>query len=268
MNIVILSACDIPVASYLTREILSEWRVSGIIRPVWKMTKRSFLSRIRRISVSKIADLFRQIYYGWYYNRMTSQIQRLLFGTTNSTTLPNCYTVSASSINDEENINYLRSLNPDILVVCMAPILKPEIFLIPRIATVNIHFGIAPNYRGEHTLFWPLYLRDYDNIGITLHHINRGIDSGYILAHGYPSLERSDTEATLYAKCARIAVTLLTEFLNAAQYGNVQGHPQSVKGQLFKRRDRKVWRDLRYYIYRYFLNYVPPHRSEQISKYF
>jgi methionyl-tRNA formyltransferase len=150
----------------------------------------------------------------------------------------------------------------------MAPILKPEIFTIPRIATVNVHFGIAPHYRGEHTIFWPLYFGDYENIGVTLHQINKGIDSGGILAQGFPALEMYDTEATLWAKSSRIAVNMVSDLLDAAQKGKIQGRKQDSQGRLFLRRDRKIWRDLHYYLKRNVLRKYPTSHPQRINKYF
>jgi methionyl-tRNA formyltransferase len=195
-------------------------------------------------------------------------MKQLLFNSSNSSLIPDCDDVLRSEINSEKNIKYIQSLDPDVLLVCMAPILKPEVYTIPRIATVNIHFGIAPDYRGENTLFWPLYLGEYENIGITLHHINQGIDAGNILARGYPTIEKSDTETTLWTKCARLAAELTLDFLESAQNGKLPGYPQESKGHLFYRRDRKVWRDTHYYMKRKLLNCKPSPQPERKIKFF
>ncbi len=80
-----------------------------------------------------------------------------------------------------------------------------------------MHFGVAPEYRGQDSLFWTLYRRDYDRIGFTLHVVDEGIDSGPILARGYPALARRDSEATLWAKCARMAVDTCVELMQQAE---------------------------------------------------
>jgi methionyl-tRNA formyltransferase len=220
------------------------------------------------MSISKISSLGRDKFYYWYNDQVDAKMKRLLFGYSESPSIPDCEDVLRSEINSEKNIKYLQSLDPDILLVCMAPILKPEVFSIPRIATVNIHFGIAPEYRGENTIFWPLYLADYENIGVTLHHINQGIDAGNILARGYPTVEKRDTETTLWTKCARLAAELTIDFLEAAQNGQILGCPQESKGHLFYRRDRKVWRDTHYFMKRILLNHKPSPQPERKIKFF
>ena len=77
-------------------------------------------------------------------------------------------------------------MQPGLIVVSCAACLSREIFGIPRIGTVNVHLGIAPQYRGTNNIFWPLYNRDYEHIGLTLHFVNEGLDGGPMIAQAPP----------------------------------------------------------------------------------
>ena len=270
MNLVIISALNPPPARYLIHKIQTRWPVKRVIRPIYafKSSSPSRWTRIRNISANKIRTLPQMMFYNWQTNQLNTQIKQLLFGNSNSPQISDYDEVLRSAINSEEIVQHIQSLDPDILLVCMAPILKPAVFTIPKLATVNIHFGIAPYYRGEHTLFWPLYFGDYENIGITLHLINRGIDSGHILAQGFPAIEKYDTEASLWAKSSQLAANIVLDFLEAAQNGNIQGRQQESKGRLFLSKDRKMRYDIHYFLKKNIFRQYPPSYPQRINKYF
>ena len=146
--------------------------------------------------------------------------------------------------------------------------MKPHIYSIAKLAAVNVHFGIAPHYRGSHTLFYPLYLGDYENVGVTLHFLDPGVDTGDIIAQAYPSLDVDDTEATVLAKCARLAGELVLEFCGAMQERPISGRRQEPAGRLIRHRDRKPWHDAHYVLKRRLLRHRVPRRSERVMRYY
>lgn len=96
---------------------------------------------------------------------------------------------------------HVRMLAPDIGVIYGAPVLRPELFEIPRLGTLGIHHGRVPDYRGKKTTFWEIYNGERV-AGVTIQHVNKGIDTGEIVRRGeveirnrgYTAVER-DTEA-------------------------------------------------------------------------
>jgi methionyl-tRNA formyltransferase len=151
------------------------------------------------------------------------------------------------SINGPDSEQTLRSLDPDWLLVCGAPILSERILSIPRVCTVNVHFGIAPEYRGQDSLFWTLYRRDYEKIGFTLHEVDAGIDTGPILARGFPALSASETEATLWGKCARMAVGIADDMLHQATCQPLTKMGSSSHFRLRRARDRTIRKELHFW---------------------
>ena len=175
-------------------------------------------------------------------------------------------------INSAESCARIAGLKADILVVTSAPILKPAFFTLPRLGTLNIHYGIAPRYRGEHTLFWPLRLGDYDNIGVTVHHIDQGVDTGRVLARGYLPLSPADTEARLWAKSVNLAAELVAEILKEAELrGRLpEGRAQEAAGdrRAIRANDRLPRHDLRYWISRHVQGRLPPERERRIERFY
>jgi folate-dependent phosphoribosylglycinamide formyltransferase PurN len=95
----------------------------------------------------------------------------------------------------------VRALAPDVGVIYGAPVLKQELFEIPRLGTLGIHHGRVPHYRGKKTTFWEIYNGERV-AGVTIQRVNKGIDTGEIVRRGeveignrgYTTVER-DTEA-------------------------------------------------------------------------
>jgi methionyl-tRNA formyltransferase len=107
-------------------------------------------------------------------------------------------------IHAPEVLDRLRRLAPDLGLVYGAPILRPELFQIPRFGTLGIHHGRVPEYRGKKTTFWEMY-HDEPVAGVTIQRINPGIDTGDIAYigtvpignKGYSKVER-ETELLGY----------------------------------------------------------------------
>ncbi|MCF6235737.1 MAG: hypothetical protein L3J70_05090 [Gammaproteobacteria bacterium] len=85
-------------------------------------------------------------------------------------------------------IQWLKSLNPDVLVLYLAPILPRDIFSIPRLGTLNIHPSLLPKYRGSNPYFW-MYVNMDMTAGVTLHYIDDNIDTGDIVAQRQYEIE-------------------------------------------------------------------------------
>jgi len=225
-------------------------------------------SKVARAPIRAVQKGVRRRFYNRYLASIESQAVHYLTG---KGTEPSC-NVSFSSvehlkINTEEFARSLRALEPDILLVSACPLLKPEIFEIPRLGTINVHRGIAPTYRGERTIFWPLYYQDFEHIGITLHLIDRGIDTGPVLAFGFPELRPDDTEATILAKSVVLAADLMGELLRDAKSGQLHGVRQAGEGRCFYGRDQRIWKDLSYLLLRVMRRRSMPSRSSRVELY-
>lgn len=86
----------------------------------------------------------------------------------------------------------LRSLLPihdvDAAVVFGASFIRPPLvdLLIAR-ETLNLHMGVSPYYRGTSCNFWAAYDHNPDYVGATVHMLTKGLDSGPMLSHAFPT---------------------------------------------------------------------------------
>lgn len=118
------------------------------------------------------------------------------------------------SINDPSVIDVLRQANPELVVVLGTSILKEPV-LAAAPCFVNLHAGITPMYRGSHGQFWAVLNRDFDNLGTTLHFVDKGIDTGAILKQGRFAFDpAADNLLTLLAKSSVTGAKLLLDWLH------------------------------------------------------
>lgn len=86
-------------------------------------------------------------------------------------------------------IDQLKALEPDLGLVYGSPILKPNLFNIPKLGTLGIHHGKLPEYRGNKTTFWAMYNGE-PTAGVTIQKINEGLDTGAIVKEGQVTIGR------------------------------------------------------------------------------
>ena len=83
-------------------------------------------------------------------------------------------------LHDPACLAALRRFAPDLGVVAGTYILKESVFAIPRLGSINLHSGKAPEYRGAAPGFWELYNAEPE-VGITIHRVATSLDAGDIL---------------------------------------------------------------------------------------
>jgi methionyl-tRNA formyltransferase len=111
-------------------------------------------------------------------------------------------------------IDYIRNLDPDLIVVCGYKYILPgEIFNIPKFRTINIHPSYLPNYRGQHVINWAI-VNGESETGVTIHYIDKGIDTGDIIVQRKVPILFEDTASTLSDKIYLEASELLRYILN------------------------------------------------------
>jgi len=170
--------------------------------------------------------------------RRTKQVTQRLGDTPMD--FPNEERIATRLANAKSTAELISSFDPDIIVVCGAPILRERIFGIPKTCTINIHFGISSAYRGQHTLFWPMLENRFDQMGATIHKIDKGVDTGHLLFEVYPDVSPEDDEVSLELKIADGIVAPFVEMLKQVENSEQKelvGQPQQSGGKEIRYRD-------------------------------
>ena len=112
------------------------------------------------------------------------------------------------NLNDEEFINQIKEISPDIIIVVAFRKIPAEIFSIPKYGTINLHASLLPNYRGAAPINWCL-INNEIKTGVTTFFINEKIDQGDILLKEEVNISDMDNFGSLYNKLSSIGSRLL-----------------------------------------------------------
>ncbi len=120
----------------------------------------------------------------------------------------------------------LISFNADIFcVVAYGQLLPAEILDIPKLGCINVHGSLLPKYRGAAPINWAI-LNGETVTGITIMHLDVGMDSGdMILKREIPILPE-DTSASLYESLSQIGGKALAEAVDLLGEGRADRIPQ------------------------------------------
>jgi len=133
-----------------------------------------------------------------------------------------------NSHNGEECEHLLDADKPDVIVVYGTRIIRENIFSRAGKVTLNMHTGLSPHYRGDSTLFWPVYHDDPDHLGVTVHKLAASVDGGDIIYTGKVEYSRGDSEADLFAKGVKVGTELYIKAVEEALANTIQYHPQDL----------------------------------------
>jgi folate-dependent phosphoribosylglycinamide formyltransferase PurN/peptidoglycan/xylan/chitin deacetylase (PgdA/CDA1 family) len=137
-----------------------------------------------------------------------------------------------ANIHSEEGIALVRELQCDLLLVCGTGILKPAVFTLPRVGTLNLHQGEAPRYRGAPPGFWELWNRE-KQAGITIHFIDAGVDTGDIVLQELVPIFPSDTLQSVQEKLSETALRLYPAAVRQVAQGTCVRHRQTGGGKQY-----------------------------------
>lgn len=130
------------------------------------------------------------------------------------------------SCRDEAVLDQLRDLAPDVIVVAAYGKLLPEALLnIPRLATINVHSSILPQYRGAAPINWAVLNGDAET-GVTIMHMASELDAGDIIAQRATPIGPNEDAQALYARLADLGGSLLVETVAAIERGSASRTPQ------------------------------------------
>lgn len=153
-------------------------------------------------------------------------------------------------INRPEVAALLKATAADVTVVICTSILS-RATLEAAGTTINIHGGFLPWYRGNHCFFFALYDRAFDRIGSTIHFVDRGVDTGDVIAHVVPLLYPDDSAETLYCRAEKAAIHRLVELLGALENGvPLPRASQPPGGRQYFTRDRTPFHDVAFWLRR------------------
>jgi len=137
---------------------------------------------------------------------------------------------TCSNQNSSRAIAQLRRWSPDAIVFAGGNILRQGVLDIPKLGVINVHLGLLPEIRGMSSPEWSL-LQGVP-VGITIHYMDSGIDTGRILwRRDFPETALSHSLEDLRNRLIAFGVRQLIEVVSDLDRGTISPHPQSQLDQ-------------------------------------
>ncbi len=113
----------------------------------------------------------------------------------------------------KEEYEDVTSLNPDIIITCAYGQIVPLAILnCPKYGCINVHASLLPKLRGGAPIHKAI-INGYDKTGITIMYMDKGMDTGDMIAKEEVKIEDNDTAESLHDKLSTISVPLLMKTL-------------------------------------------------------
>ena len=129
---------------------------------------------------------------------------------------------------EEETVQQLRDLNPDIAaVVAYGRILPQNVLDVPKMGCINIHASVLPAYRGSAPYQWAV-LDGLAETGVTAMYLCREMDAGNIIDVSKTPIGADETAGELLDRLAVLGADLLSKTLENFKNGPVDSVPQDA----------------------------------------
>jgi methionyl-tRNA formyltransferase len=225
MNIAILCGDNYNQIT-LANKIAEEFNVVGIV--VEEKRKRKIKKTNLKTAVNILLDriIFSSLGNSWkelqnYYKNKYSNY-------------PKTKLIKVKNVNDEEVLNFLKNINPDILIISGTRIIKSPILNLPvKLGILNLHTGLSPYVKGgPNCTNWCIAKNEFHLIGNTIMWLDPGIDSGNIIAAETTDLKKNESLLEIHIKVMDHAHDLYLRSLRKVQDDreNVKSIPQNLIG--------------------------------------
>ena len=130
-------------------------------------------------------------------------------------------------IREEENVEYLRKYNADIMVVAAFGQLLPKSILdMPKYGCINVHASLLPKYRGAAPIQWSVINGD-PVTGVTIMQMDVGMDTGDMIATREVVIGEEETGGGLFDKLAEVGAKLCVDTMIEIENGTATRTPQN-----------------------------------------
>ncbi|MBA7558600.1 Methionyl-tRNA formyltransferase [subsurface metagenome] len=143
--------------------------------------------------------------------------------------------VQPVSLKSAEVVTQLAKFHPEVIVVAaFGQILPQSVLDIPGCRCINIHPSLLPRFRGVSPVAAAILAGD-EFTGVSIMLMDRGLDTGPVLARAQIPISAQDTTGSLTAKLSLIAAQLLLEILPRWSRGELTPQPQNEAEATYSR---------------------------------
>jgi len=86
-----------------------------------------------------------------------------------------------NNFNTNNIVDDLKILKPEVGVFTGGGLIRKKVIECFGVGIINCHMGLLPEYRGMDVVEWPILNKEFNQIGLTTHLIDPGVDTGDII---------------------------------------------------------------------------------------
>jgi len=135
------------------------------------------------------------------------------------------------NFNEKKCIDFIRACNPHVIVFTGGGLIRQKVLELPQYGVLNCHSGVLPSFRGMDIVEWTALTRAIAEVGfgVTLHYMDKGVDTGPILLVHRLELSSDDTFATIRMRLEVEMVRTMLEGVHGIAFGSLQSTPQRLE---------------------------------------
>jgi len=124
------------------------------------------------------------------------------------------------TLNDENFIQRLKELEPDLFVVVAFRILPKEVYTIPTRGAFNLHGSLLPKFRGAAPIQWAI-INGEKETGVTTFFLEDKVDTGNIIIQQKILIDDSDDFGSLHDKMMIVGADVVLKTVELIDRGNI-----------------------------------------------
>ncbi len=122
---------------------------------------------------------------------------------------------------NNEFVEQMKNLNPDLFVVVAFRILPKEVFEIPKFGSFNLHGSYLPKYRGAAPIQWALINGD-EETGLTTFKLAEKVDTGNIYLQEKVKINPDENFESLHDRMSLVGADLVLKTVTMIDNENVE----------------------------------------------
>lgn len=139
--------------------------------------------------------------------------------------------------NDTSAAEWVARTQPGRLILFGSSIIREPLLRQFDAATINVHLGLSPYYRGTASNFWPLVNGEPECVGATIHLATLSVDAGPIIRQVRPEMEPDDGVHDIGCRALIAGTGVMREAICSHAAGRAALTPQRDGGRLYRATD-------------------------------
>lgn len=248
---IVMLTGQVPSSNFMYHGVSEEFEIAEVIQEEPVDMKKILKNRAKRLGYFNV---FGQILFGLGILPFVRKFSKKKYNENlkkynlNLSPIPENKITHVPSVNDPKTIEHLQKINPDIVIVNGCRIISSKVLNAVNAIFINTHEGITPRYRGIHGAYWALVNRDKENCGVTVHLVDKGVDTGGILYQGIIHPDADDCFTTYPMIQTAKGIELMKLALKDAENNDLKIKQPTLESQIWYH--PTIWQYLYYWIFR------------------